>query len=199
MLEAIYAWRRNGGMGARPSLRDRTPSWISARVRGIRIRFAILVPTTNLSANPLHLVPFRSTPPPSPGSRFFSHLVNQCAPAQIDHRFLPKKRERYIIWSDALYNHPVYQESLLPESSASRTGARRGSAYHRVCGTVTGGVPCPRLTPKLRVVFLVAWIQGNVKARRYALDPFRINVRRSAVGNQPLKRCMHPSTTNIHV
>jgi hypothetical protein len=37
MLEAIYAWRGNGGMGVAKGLRDRTPSWISARLRGTRI------------------------------------------------------------------------------------------------------------------------------------------------------------------
>ena len=112
---------------------------------GSRNSNSILVPTrlpildTTLSLHqPLH-------PAPDLGS---------CAPAQIDHRF--QRSERGTLFGQMHFTtirpreDTCQQESLLPESSASRTGARRGSTYHRVCGTVTGGVPCP---PLLRVVF----------------------------------------------
>jgi hypothetical protein len=161
MLEAIYAWRRNGGMGSPRSERSdaimdlRAASRNSNSSEPERSRWLGTPQQTYLS-----------TPPPW-GSR------GPLSAREIDHRFfLPKKR---------LFSFLCFRHLSCQNLSASRTGAQRDSAYHRVCGTVTGArrVYLPTNTPK---------------ARRYALDPFRINVRRSAQHATPsLQTLDHPN------
>lgn len=102
MLEAIYAWRRNGGMGSPRSERSdaimdlRAASRNSNSSEPERSRWLGLGTTASHSlrgASPLSgfwisVETSNTTPPPWPGSRFFSHLVSA---REIDHRFFAKE------------------------------------------------------------------------------------------------------------
>ena len=168
MLEAIYAWRRNGGMRW-PSY-ERSDAIMDLRAAS-RNSNSLQPERPSLSYQRLHTVTIAGSFVAVPQTPY--HLHTPCpilsplptlAPdlAQSrEHRgarenrspFARKKRVASIIWSDALYNvrhlssegrYLFHGLSIFPPGvtgtplAPSRTGAQRGSADYRVCGTVTG-------------------------------------------------------------
>ncbi len=200
MQEAIYAWRRNGGM--RWPRYERSDAIMDLRATLRTLNFvqqsALPLPLSRLpsrsvlgSLTTAHSAHDHTHPPvgrvtarAKPGSQFTPHLVSTPSARAIDHRLrersewgpsfglrpqlggkMPLSCTHCLSFRRALTGTPL---------AASQTGAQRDSAYHTVCGTVTGCV-------------LVSWFGWQPEITQCKLDLFRRSAAQGGVKSDQAK------------
>ena len=189
MLEAIYAWRRNGGMrwpsyersdaimdlraasrNSNSQIQGRPPYPSCAPSRSFLTRSTIASPPYHLH-NPLSaLAPLQPRPD-------LARSREHRAPAKIDHRLRERSEWPPLFGQmhfttfaisarreDTSFTHCLsFRPGVTGTPLAPPDQAPNGVLLTTGSVAQSPGVPCPRLTPKLSVVFRSLDPKGNVR------------------------------------